>query len=191
MLLILSAILLGISLCADCFAVSLCSSVGLDRARIRERVGKVAAIFAVVQTGFFLAGWAVGMGFDVLLSGWFSHFATVSGIIGFLLLLYVGGSMVYEAWKGEETRLSLQGFWPVVLGGVATSIDALTVGISYGIDGFSWADIWPTAVSIAVFTALSVLVGMLFGAAIGTRFGRPARLVGGLILIALGVTMLF
>ena len=62
--LILSAILLGISLCADCFAVSLCSSVGLDRARIRERVGKVAAVFAVVQTGFFLAGWAVGMGFE-------------------------------------------------------------------------------------------------------------------------------
>ena len=189
--LILSAILLGISLCADCFAVSLCSSVGLDAARIRERVGKVAAIFAVVQTGFFLAGWAVGRGFDVLLSGWFAHFETVSGIIGFLLLLFVGGSMVFEAWKGEETRLSLQGFWPVVLGGVATSIDALTVGLSYGIDGSLWPDIWHTSLSIAVFTALSVLVGMLFGAAIGTRFGRPARFVGGLILIALGVSMLF
>lgn len=189
--LILSAILLGISLCADCFAVSLCSSVGLDRARIREKVWKVAVVFAVVQTGFFLAGWAVGMGFDVLLSSRFAHFATVSGIIGFLLLLYVGGSMVYEAWKGEETRLSLQGFWPVVLGGVATSIDALTVGLSYGIDGTRWPEIWPAAVSIAVFTALSVLVGMLFGAAIGTRFGRPARFAGGAILIALGVTMLF
>ena len=189
--LILSAILLGISLCADCFAVSLCSSVGLDRARIREKVWKVAVIFAVVQTGFFLAGWAVGMGFDTLLSGWFSRFETVSGWIGFLLLLFVGGSMALEALKGEETRLSLNGFWPIVLGGVATSIDALTVGLSYGIDGTRWPEIWPAAVSIAVFTALSVLVGMLFGAAIGTRFGRPARFAGGAILIALGVSMLF
>ena len=131
------------------------------------------------------------MGFDTLLSGWFSRFETVSGWIGFLLLLFVGGSMALEALKGEETRLSLNGFWPIVLGGVATSIDALTVGLSYGIDGTRWPEIWPAAVSIAVFTALSVLVGMLFGAAIGTRFGRPARLAGGAILIALGVSMLF
>ena len=57
---IVSAILLGISLCADCFAVALCSSVTVTREEVRKKVWTIAAVFAVIQTGLFMAGWGLG-----------------------------------------------------------------------------------------------------------------------------------
>ncbi len=154
---ILSAILLGISLCADCFAVALCSSVTVTREEVRRKVWTIAAVFAVIQTGLFMAGW--GLGF-------------IDGV------------------RSKSEHLNLSGFKSIVLGGVATSIDAAVVGLSMAMDAAPWSEIWPISVSIFVFTALSVLVGMLSGSFIGRKLGYSARIVGGLVLIGLGVNIL-
>ena len=83
---ILESILIAVSLCADCFAVTLCSSVTLKSLRW-PNVLRVTAVFAVIQTGLLLAGWAFGSLFA-------ASVIKVSHIIGFLLLLYVGGCML-------------------------------------------------------------------------------------------------
>ena len=186
----ISAILLGISLCADCFAVSLCSSFLLSREEMRKKVWTVAAVFAVIQTGLFLGGWALGTFATELISEYVGHFETVAHIIGFLLLLYVGGEMFLDGVRSKSDHLNLDGFRSMVLGGVATSIDAAAVGISMAMEQAAWAEIAPVTLSILVFTALSVIVGMFSGGFVGRRLGHSARIVGGLVLIGLGINIL-
>ena len=186
----ISAILLGISLCADCFAVSLCSSFLLPREEMKKKVWTVAAVFAVIQTGLFLGGWALGTFATELISEYVGHFEKVAHVIGFLLLLYVGGEMFIDGVRGKSDHLNLDGIKSMIVGGVATSIDAAVVGLSMSMDEAKWADIAPVALSILVFTALSVIVGMFSGGFVGRKLGHSARIVGGLVLIGLGVNIL-
>jgi len=187
---ILSAILLGISLCADCFAVALCSSVTVGREEVRRKVWTIAAVFAVIQTGLFLAGWGIGTLATDLISEYVGHFEKAAHVIGFLLLLYVGGEMFIDGVRSKTDHLNLSGFRNIALGGIATSIDAAAVGLSMAMDTAPWASVAPIAVSIFVFTALSVLVGMTSGSFIGRKLGYSARIVGGLVLIGLGINIL-
>lgn len=187
---ILSAILLGLSLCADCFAVALCSSMTVPREEVRRKVWTIAAVFAVIQAGLFLVGWGVGTVATELISGYVGHFEKVAHVIGFLLLLYVGGEMFIDGIRSKADHLNLSGLKSIVLGGVATSIDAAAVGLSMAMDTAPWAEIRPIAVSIFVFTALSVVVGMLSGSFIGRKLGYSARIVGGIVLIGLGISIL-
>ena len=186
----ISAVLLGISLCADCFAVSLCSSFLLPREEMKKKVWTVAAVFAVIQTGLLLGGWATGTFASDVISGYVGHFEKVAHIIGFLLLLYVGGAMFLDGVRGKSDHLNLDGFKSIIIGGVATSIDAAIVGLSMAMDEAKWTDIAPVALSVLVFTALSVVVGMFSGSFVGRKLGYSARIVGGLVLIGLGVNIL-
>ena len=186
----INAILLGISLCADCFAVSLCSSFLLPREELKKKVWTVAAVFTIVQTGLLLAGWALGTFATGIISEYVGHFEKVAHVIGFLLLLYVGGAMFLDGVRSKSDHLNLDGIKSIIIGGVATSIDATVVGLSMAMDQAKWTDIAPVAVSVLVFTALSVVVGMLSGSFIGRKLGYSARIVGGLVLIGLGVNIM-
>lgn len=176
------SILLAASLCADCLAVSLCSGVTLRSVRWREIMG-VALAFAVIQAGLLLAGWAFGYFFVGLVE-------KISHIIAFLLLLYVGGSMLIEGIKGEAEVRDLSSWRNIIIGGVATSIDALAVGVAQSMDGVDWPAFLPLLVAVFAITALSVVIGLRGGRAIGARFGRWAEIVGGVVLIAIGVSVL-
>ena len=186
----LNAILIGLSLCADCFAVTLCSSFLVSREEVRKKVATVTAVFVLIHVGFLLGGWALGIFATNLIAGHVAHFERIAHIIGFLLLLYVGLEMFIDGVRSKSEHLNLSGFKSIALGGVATSIDAAAVGLSMAMDTAPWAEIWPIALSIFVFTALSVLVGMLSGSFIGRKLGYSARIVGGLVLIGLGVNIL-
>ena len=186
----ISAILLGISLCADCFAVSLCSSFLLPREELKKKVGTVATVFAIIQTGLLLGGWALGAFATELISEHVGHFEKIAHVIGFLLLLYVGGAMFLDGVRSKSDHLNLDGIKSIIIGGIATSIDATVVGLSMALDDAKWTDIAPVAVSVLVFTALSVVIGMLSGSLIGRKLGYSARIVGGLVLIGLGVNIL-
>ncbi|MBR5905400.1 MAG: manganese efflux pump [Bacteroidales bacterium] len=180
---ILEAILVAVSLCADCFAVTLCSSVTLKDLRWNS-VAKVAAVFAVIQAGLLLAGWAFGSLFA-------SYVIKISHIIGFLLLLYVGGSMLYEGIRGKEEVRKLDSWRNIVLGGIATSIDALAVGVAQSMEDTSWNGFLPLLIAVFAVTALSAVLGICGGRFIGRRVGRVAEIIGGLVLIAIGVSLLF
>ena len=177
------AVLLAVSLCADCFAVTLCSSTTLRRIRW-DSVLTVALVFAVIQTGLLALGWLFGS----LLA---QFVIKASHIIGFLLLLYVGGSMLLEGIRGKDESRDLNGLWHIVLAGVATSIDALAVGVSQSIEGLPWAGFVPVAVSVFAVTALSAVLGICGGKVLGTKIGRLAEILGGLVLIGIGVYFLF
>lgn len=179
---ILEAILLAVSLCADCLAVSLCSGVTLGSVRWRPILG-VALAFAVIQAGLLLAGWAFGHLFVGLVE-------KISHILAFLLLLYIGGSMLLEGIRGAEEIRDLSSWRNILIGGVATSIDALALGAAQSLEGVDWKGFLPLLVAVFVVTALSVIVGLRGGRAIGVRFGRWAEIAGGLVLLAIGVSVL-
>ena len=180
---ILESVLMAASLCADCFAVSLCSGVTV-RDSSKKEILKVALIFGVIQTGLLTAGWALGS----LLVGFVEK---ISHIIGFLLLLYVGGGMLIEGIRNREEIRNLSGLRNVIIGGVATSIDALAVGVAQCMAGTDIKGMMPLVISVFAVTVLSVVLGIEGGKTIGRKFGRWAEIVGGLVLVAIGVSLLF
>ena len=176
-------ILLAVGLCADCFAVSLCSSVKL-RSVSWNSVAVIALSFAVIQAGLLLAGWGLGELFAGVLG-------KAARIVAFLLLLYVGGSMLLSGIRGKEEALELNSFVNVILGGVATSIDALAVGAAQSIAGVVWVEFVPLFIAVFVITALSVVLGITGGSRIGRRFGRWAEIFGGAVLLFIAFWNLF
>lgn len=182
-MLIITIVLLAVSLCADCFAVSLCSSVTLKRIEWKSVI-TVSLAFAFIQTGFFLIGW----GFGNVLLGFVMRMAD---IIGFLLLLYVGGTMLIEGVRGENDEVrDLNGLRNVLVAGVATSIDALAVGVSMSMDARTAGDAMWQALALFICTAISVTAGICGGKVIGSKVGRVAEIIGGAVLIAIGVGIL-
>lgn len=180
---VVESVIIAVSLCADCFAVSLCSSVTLKEIG-RRQVFVIALSFSLIQSLLLLCGWLFGS----LMAGYVER---VAHIIAFVLLAYVGGSMIVEGIRGEENARDLSSFRNIIVGGVATSIDALAVGVSQSVAGQSWPGFVPLLVSVAVVTAVSVVAGINGGRIIGVRFGRWAEIIGGVVLVAIGAGMLF
>lgn len=177
---IVKDILLSASLCADCFAVALCSSLSMKKVSMGE-VMKIALVFAVIQTAFLFVGWAFGDFIAKYVMKFVSY-------IGMALLVFVGGSMIKEAFSEEESR-NLTGMRNIILAGMADSIDALAVGISMSMAGRNMSGMTVPLVAVFIITALSVIVGIKGGTVIGCRAGRPAAIAGGTVLILLGINI--
>lgn len=176
------AVILALSLCMDCFAVCTCSSVSLSELRWRPVAG-IAAVFAIVQSSLLAVGWFFGDLFVGYISG-------ISRLVGFLLLAYVGGSMVYSYFKGETEERNLEGIRNVMIGALATSIDAFSVGISLSMAQTSPRSVAIDTAALFVCTFISVVAGMFSGSRIGRKFGRVASLAGGIVLLGIGVSVL-
>ena len=147
-----------------------------------RKAAAVALAFAVMQTLFFILGWSLGE----LIVGYVEKAAH---LIGFLLLAYVGGSMIAGSFKEEEVR-SLSGLWNVLLVAVSTSIDALGIGVSLCMDSVSAKVIAYDSAAIFMVTFLSVVTGILFGRRLDRRFGARAELFGGIVLLVIGFNIL-
>lgn len=180
---IIEALLTAVSLCADCFAVSLCSGTTIKKITAR-RLTELALVFAVIQAGLLGIGYLAG---NLLIGLIFK----ISHIVGFLLLLYVGGSMLIEGIRGKEEALNLNGLLNVVIGGVATSIDALAVGVAQSMARLERSSFWILFASVFAVTALSVIAGVWGGKTLGSKLGRWAEIIGGCVLIGIGVSLLF
>lgn len=180
---ILALLVFGISLCADSFAVSACSSVTLKKISWKS-VALVAAVFAFVQSSLLLAGWAFG---DIFVG----YVDKIADIIGFGLLAYVGGSMVVEGIRGEDEPRDLNGIGNLILGAVATSIDAFAVGISFSMDNDSLSDMILKSISVLFCTALAVVLGIAGGRKAGEVMGKYAEIFGGAVLLLIGFNILF
>lgn len=171
---IIESLLTAISLCADCFAVSLCSSITIKNINWKN-VGIVALSFAIIQALLLLVGYLFGNALSGLVS-------KVSHIIGFVLLLYVGISMIVEGFRGKEEVRDLNGARNIILGGIATSIDALAVGVSESMAGQTTAGFLPLFIAVFAVTFISVVAGIFGGRTLGRRFGRAAEIAGGTVL---------
>lgn len=180
-------VILGIAvgLAMDTLAVSIATSVML-RGVTRRQVFRFAFHFGLFQAVMPIIGWAAGIHFVHYISNW-DHW------IAFGLLAFVGGKAVHEALTendNEESSLSRKDptrGWSLVMLSVATSIDALAVGLSFAVLDVT---IWKPVAIIGMVTALITMSGMLVGAKVGSRFGKHVEVLGGLILVGIGIKIL-
>ncbi len=177
----LTIILIAVGLAMDAFAVSIAN--GMTITSNRRRAGLLtAAAFGGFQMLMPAIGWAVGLSLADIISG-FDHW------IAFALLAFIGAKMIYEGTKKDKDRnsstdLKLHALFILA---VATSIDALMVGLSFAF--LQTSIVLPIAVIGAVTFGLS-LVGFYFGCGLGKVFGHRIEIIGGIVLIVIGLRIL-
>ena len=172
---------LAVGLATDAFAVAVAAGLTVDAVTPR-RIFRLAFHFGLFQFMMPIVGWLAGRQLADQIGG-YDHWAA------FVLLGYVGGKMLWEA-RGEKGHGNgvdpTRGLRLLTLS-VATSIDALAVGISMALLGVS---VWIPSVVIGVVTAALSAIGIVFGGRIGPRFGRWAEVGGGCVLILIGLRLL-
>jgi putative Mn2+ efflux pump MntP len=175
----LTILLTAFALSLDCFAVALAAGIPGGRGGVRD-AGRIALAFGTFQAVMPVLGWLAGRSVVAYISG-FDHW------IAFALLALVGTRMIREGFSGEEEKpASLDAATLVVLA-VATSIDALAVGISLA---FLDTGILLPALLIGVFTFAVSFAGALLGGVAAERWGKAMEVLGGLVLIAIGIRIL-
>lgn len=174
--------LVACALAIDCFAVSV--SVGLCRRETSQAdIFRMGIFFGAFQTGMTLAGFFCG----VFLA---SYIGAVDHWIAFALLCLIGVRMIREAAKGEESRTFAKRLEIKTLAAlaVATSLDALAIGLSFGLVGHEI--VW-TSLLIGVIALLATELGTNLGKSVGKQISsRWAEILGGIVLIAIGLKIL-
>jgi putative Mn2+ efflux pump MntP len=171
-------LVLSVGLAMDAFAVSVCK--GLCTKRVTWKKALAAGLwFGAFQAAMPVAGYFLGSAFRELVEA-FDHW------IAFGLLLLIGVNMIREAF-GEEKENDDFGVKTMLPLAVATSIDALAVGVSFAMSGVSVA---PSVTVIGAVTFALCAAGVFAGHTVGKRFGRAARITGGAILILIGTKIL-
>ena len=173
---------LGVALAADAFSVSLANGLNEPCMRTRKACG-IAGIFALFQGVMPMLGWIC---IHTLLE-YFQAFEPFIPWIALALLGFIGGKMLWDGIKGEDcecgcTRIGLAG---LLVQGVATSIDALSVGFT--IAEYELPAALLAAALIALVTFIICAVGVLIGRKMGTKLAGKASILGGAILIAIGL----
>ena len=176
---IIELFLFAVSLSMDAFAVSVCK--GLSVKTLRPRHGVIAGLyFGGFQALMPLIGWLLGRQFEGLIK-------SVDHWVAFMLLALIGANMVRESFgKDEEVNDSFS-FKTMLPLAVATSIDALAVGVTFA---FLEVQILPAIALIGVTTFAFSAAGVKIGNVFGVRFKSKAELAGGVILILLGIKIL-
>ena len=177
---IVELLLLAVGLSMDAFAVAICKGLAMERATLKK-AAVVGAWFGVFQALMPAVGYFLGSAFESYITS-FDHW------IAFLLLALIGGNMIREALSGEEeTANGSLGFRTMLLLAVATSIDALAVGITFA---FLRVRLLPSVLLIGVTTFLISAAGVKLGSVFGSKYQKKAEIAGGVILILLGLKIL-
>ena len=176
----LSALLLGVGLSMDAFAVSVCK--GLAVGQVKPKHMCVAGLwFGGFQALMPLLGYYLGSFFR-------SYIEKADHWVAFILLAAIGTNMLREALsKEEETADASLSFKSMLLLAVATSIDALAVGITFA---FLQVRILPAVLLIGCITFLLSMLGVKAGSLFGKKYQKKAEIAGGVILILLGIKIL-
>ena len=185
MALVIELFLLGVGLSMDAFAVSVCKGLGM------RKLNKKQALIIVLYFGGFQAlmpfvGWLLGSQFQ-------KYITSIDHWIAFILLGFIGGKMMIEAvreWNEEEVVDVMDA--PIdhknmLVLAVATSIDALTVGITFA---FLGTPIVEAITIIGITTMVISIAGVVVGNFFGSRYKSKAEFIGGLILVLLGLKIL-
>lgn len=175
-------LLLAVSLSMDAFAVSVCKGLALPRI-----TGKQACLVGAWFGGFQMLMPALGY---LLGSAFAQYITSFDHWIAFVLLAFIGGKMVWEALHEDpeevcpQPRLDLKELFMLA---VATSIDALAVGITFA---FLQVNIWGAVSLIAATTFVLSVIGVWVGNRFGSRFQTKAEIAGGVILVLIGLKIL-
>ena len=178
----LMSIALGAGLAMDAFSVSLANGLHEPRMRKRKMCG-VAGVFAFFQFLMPMLGWLC----IHTVAQIFSSFETFIPWIALILLSFIGGKMLFEGikHKDSEAEVPAVGIAGLLVQGVATSIDALSVGFT--IATYSIGEALICGLLIAVVTFAICMAGLFLGKTFGTHLSGKAGILGGVILIAIGI----
>lgn len=181
-LFLVNSVLMGIGLAMDAFSVSLTNGLNENQMKIK-RMCLIAGCFTFFQFIMPVLGWILVH----TVSNYFEKFSELIPWIALFLLLYIGGKMLIEAvHKSEEDEnVNKLTFSVLILQGVATSIDALSVG--FAIADYNFLMALASSVIIAVVTFVICIGGLIIGKKAGTVLRRKAELLGGFILIGIGI----
>ena len=170
----------------DAFAASIGKGAALRRTRFPEAL-RIGVIFGTVEAITPVIGWAIGLAATRFVSEW-DHW------IAFVLLGALGTHMIWEGVKpvepeaNDEQAPERKSVWLLAVTALATSIDAMAVGVTLA---FADVNIVVAAVAIGLATTLMVTIGIMLGRAIGSLIGKRAEIAGGVVLIAIGITVVY
>ncbi len=168
-------VLLAVGLSMDAFAVSICKGLGMKKINLKVAV-VLGLFFGGFQAGMPVIGWALGSQFMGIIS-------PIDHWIAFILLAFIGGKMLWEAFTEDENEGDGKDAEKIDLGeylilAIATSIDALSV------------DIVPAVSLIGITTFVFSVAGVAIGHTFGARYEKPATIVGGVVLVLIGLKIL-
>ena len=173
-------LIIAVGVSMDAFAVSICKGLSVSRLRPRHAFS-VSVWFGGFQALMPLIGYYLGVSFADLVSE-YDHW------ISYVLLAMIGGNMIMESFDKEDDELSSDfSVKKMFLLAVATSVDALAVGVSLA---FLKVDIWMAILLIGLTTAAFSGVGIYIGHLFGARYKSKAELAGGIILFLIGLKIL-
>ncbi|SCW30608.1 Putative Mn2+ efflux pump MntP [Ruminococcaceae bacterium YRB3002] len=178
----INSIFLGAGLAMDAFSVSLANGLNEPRMRLRKMCG-IAGVFGIFQGIMPMLGWVCVH----TVVQYFRAFEKLIPWIALALLLFIGAKMLIEGIRnksGEEERPGV-GIAALLVQGVATSIDALSVGFT--IAEYETVMALVCALIIALVTLVLCIIGLIIGRRFGTKFAGKASILGGIILIGIGI----
>lgn len=178
---LIEILIIAVGVSMDAFAVSICKGLSVSRLRPRN-VLSVALWFGGFQALMPLIGYFLGVSFADFVS-------SVDHWIAFFLLGIIGGNMIREAVGGDGVEHSDSdfSFRTMLALAIATSIDALAIGVSFA---FLKVNIWEAVILIGLITGVFSAMGIFVGNVFGSRYKSRAELAGGIILIAMGLKIL-
>ena len=177
-------IIIAVGLAMDAFAVAICKGLNMRKLDYKQTV-LIAIFFGGFQAGMPLIGWFIGSKFA-------DYITSIDHWVTFILLLIIGGKMVYESFHGEdecdccESKLNLKELTALA---IATSVDALAVGVAFALE-YERNTVFVAVTLIGVITALLSSLGVFIGHKFGAKYKNKAELAGGLVLVLMGVKFL-
>jgi putative Mn2+ efflux pump MntP len=174
-------LLLAIGLAMDAFAVSVASGIAIQNLRIGHAV-RIALAFGFFQAVMPLIGWLAGLTLQKYMAG-------IDHWVAFGLLVFIGAKMIYEATKIEQAEEAANplNLYVLLILSIATSVDALAVGITFAMLGTA---IMTPVIVIGSVTFVLCLAGVYIGDVFGHFFEKKIEILGGLVLIGIGVKIL-
>jgi putative Mn2+ efflux pump MntP len=178
----LSILIIALGLSADCFAVALSASCAKKSLTLWQGL-RVALSFGLFQAAMTVIGWLAGRTVIDFISG-YDHW------LAFGLLFFVGGRMIWESLHDKEckeAKTDITGWLYLLTLSVATSLDALAVGLSFA---FLEVNLTLASATIGVVACIITLLGFFAGKKLGALVGKRAEIIGGIILIGIGIRIL-
>ncbi len=176
----LQVFLIGVGLSMDAFAVAVCKGLNMKKIDYKYTV-IIAAFFGGFQALMPFIGWLLGVQFE-------SYIVSIDHWIAFALLSFIGGNMIKESFGNDEEEGEITyDLKELFMLAVATSIDALAVGITFA---FLRVNILSAIITIGITTFCLSIVGVAIGNRFGAKYKNKAEFLGGLILILIGLKIL-
>ena len=182
----ISIFLLGIAMSTDAFAAAVGKGAAMHKPRFPEAL-RAGVIFGTIEGLTPVIGWLLGLAAAKYVTAW-DHW------IAFTLLGLLGLHMIYAGLKPEseggatDAPKRRHGFWSLAATGLATSIDAMAVGVGLA---FLDVNIGVVALVIGLTTLVMVTLGIVLGGVLGSLAGKRAEIIGGFMLIAIGAAILY